>query len=38
MSDACFKVIFAPDEEKEYKKLDNSVLYILDKAIDELEY
>jgi mRNA interferase RelE/StbE len=37
MSAARFEVIFAPDAAKEYKKLDNSVLAIVDKAIDGLE-
>lgn len=33
-----FEIIFAPDAAKEYEKLDNSVISIVDKAIDRLEY
>lgn len=33
-----FDIILDPDAVKEYNKLDNSVVEIVDKAIDELEY
>ena len=37
MSEARFEIILDPDAAKEYKKLDNSVLEIVDNAIDRLE-
>lgn len=37
MNNARFKVIFAPEAAIEYEKLDNSVIGIVDKAIDRLE-
>lgn len=37
MINARFEVILAPEAAKEYKKLDNSVISIVDKAIDRLE-
>jgi len=37
MNNARFKVIFAPEAAIEYEKLDNSVISIVDKAIDRLE-
>lgn len=33
-----FEVRFDPDAHREYNKLDNSVLEIVNKQIDELEY
>lgn len=33
-----FDIRFDEDAEKEYSKLDNSVIYIVNKAIDELVY
>ncbi|WP_373845530.1 type II toxin-antitoxin system RelE/ParE family toxin [Clostridium sp.] len=38
MSDKKFEIIFAEGAIKEYKKLDNSIIGIVNKAIDELEY
>ena len=38
MNDKKFEIIFAEGAIKEYKKLDNSVISIVNKAIDELEY
>lgn len=37
MSNARFKVLFAPEAAIEYEKLDNSVIGIVDKTIDRLE-
>lgn len=37
MSDPRFTIKFAPAAAKEYEKLDNSVIDIVDKAIDKLE-
>lgn len=37
MTDTRFEIIFAPDAIKEYEKLDNSVLNIVNKTIDRLE-
>lgn len=38
MSEKKFDVRFDPDAVKEYNKIDNSIINIVDKAIDELEY
>ena len=38
MSDKKFEIILAEGVIKEYKKLDNSIIGIVNKAIDELEY
>lgn len=38
MSIPRFEVILDPDALKEYNKLDNSAVEMVDKAIDELEY
>lgn len=38
MSEPRFEVRLDPDAVKEYNRLDNSVVTIVDKAIDELEY
>lgn len=38
MSSPRFEVILDPDALKEYNKLDNSVVEMVDKVIDELEY
>lgn len=37
MSSQRFEIILDPDSLKEYEKLDNSIVHIVDKAIDELE-
>jgi mRNA interferase RelE/StbE len=37
MSEARFEIILDPDAAEEYEKLDNSVLKIVDNAIDRLE-
>lgn len=33
-----FEIILDPDASKEYSKLDNSVIELVDKSIDELEH
>ncbi|MBV4437241.1 hypothetical protein [Clostridium tyrobutyricum] len=38
MDNKRFEVIFAAGAIKEYKKLDNSILGIVNKAIDDLEF
>ncbi len=37
MSQQRFEIIMDPDAMKEYKKIDNSVVEIVDKALEELE-
>ncbi|MBV4420633.1 hypothetical protein KM800_15140, partial [Clostridium tyrobutyricum] len=38
MDNKRFEIIFAAGAIKEYKKLDNSILSIVNKAIDDLEF
>ena len=38
MSDQCFGAILDAEAAREYAKLDNSVVEIVNKAIDELEF
>ncbi|AND86309.1 hypothetical protein CTDIVETGP_1165 [Clostridium tyrobutyricum DIVETGP] len=38
MDNKRFEIIFAAGAIKEYKKLDNSILGIVNKAIDDLEF
>jgi len=38
MAEKKFEIRFDPEAVKEYNKIDNSIIDIVDKAIDELEY